>query len=529
MSDTNISFFKKPMSIKAFWFLFILIFVGFNILGVLNCFDTDMFFMVSTGDYIIDNGIPHQHMWSIDRSSGFVAQQWLYAVILSALLKLGPLFIYLFMALQLTLFYFVVYKFCRIKGMSWPATALCLALVCVFNRYYGFNIRPQTITLILLFIECIALEKYKITHKILYLFVLPLVIIAEMNLHMSMWFVHFLVLFAYFCPAFYFKGAVSDHLFKEKKAVACTAIAMTVALFVNPYGIEGITYLFKSFTSGAFDYFEDIIEMQHPDIISANGFVCAFILVFLGILIKLKSIRSVTMNVALGFSVMMMMVTRNIMYLSIVTVYIMSDIYDYIVQSNKVINWKKDITRALYVISIPVILFMGVSVVNSSIKHVNNGIACNAPDYDAMCAIGQYLDEHANKDTHIMTTFSTGGYLEYIGYNNIYIDARPELYTAKFTGGKNIARDYNGYAETGMLVDVDIIKKNFTGVNMKVITNDEMQAWLDYYDFKYFFVDGTVPYLTGYLSASSDYELIELGTDTRGFMLYHRISERGSE
>jgi hypothetical protein len=397
-------------------------------------------------------------------------------------------------------------------------------MVSVFGRVYGFSIRPQVITLILLLIECIALEKYKVTHKNLYLFILPLTVIAEMNLHMSMWFVHFLILFAYLCPAFYFKSAVDNHISGGKKAILLTVLVTIASLFVNPYGFEGVVYLFKSVLSGAFDYIT-ITEMQVPNMLSPVGFSCMFVLIFIGILIKLKSIRSVTLNISLGFTVMMMMALRNIIYLPIIIVYIMSDIFDYTVESNKTIDWKKDVTQTLYVFFVPFILFSISSIYGTANIGLKAGVNSCVMNYNSMTVVRNYLDENTTKDAHLMTSVNTGAYFEYNGYTNVYVDARPELYTKRFTGDKNIVRDYKAYVDSGLLVDVDFIKKNFTGVSITAVTDADMKAWLDDYDFEYCIIDTTASYLAGYLMSSPDYERVDLNLENDGIILYHRVNQ----
>lgn len=527
-SSKNNSFFNRPMSLKAFWFLVISIGISIFILFSFKCFDSDMYFMIPTGDYILDHGIPHTNAWTIDRSSGFVAQQWLYDVILAWLNSIEHMALWAFVLIQVAIFDCLLWYMCKLYKMSNAMAFLCIMLANIFGVAYLFNIRPQTATLILLLMECIGLEKYKSSGNWKHLLLLPLSMVLEMNLHMSMWPLHYAFLAAYLCPSFYYRKATQNNISIKNKAVIAVIFMMTAVLFVNPYGLNGVLYLFKSLTSGAFDYIE-IVEVQHTVFISNAGLIVGVVVLCTPILCKLKAMTSVSLNMIVGITCLMAMTIRNVVYIPILVFYLFVSVAECIKQKQLVINWKKDVTRIFYLILIPVFAYLGYCTYTKVYS-----VSANADNLHAMCipywteieTITNHIDANTDdKSIHIFTTVNSGNYLEYKGFDNVYIDARPELYTAVFTGDKDIAQDYRAYAVDGTRVNLNAISKNFThDYNARRTTDAEMKQWLDEYDFEYLIVDMSVSYLAGYLSGSDDYELIEFNVPLTGYSLYHRIN-----
>lgn len=523
--SNEVSFFKKPMSIKVFWALVIAISISCFILFSMACFDGDMYFMIATGRHIIENGIPHENVWTIDKSSGFIAQQWLYDVILAYLDRVGYVALWVFVLFQVSVFNFFVYRLCRIRDLSNPAAFLCIALSDILGLPYLFNIRPQTITLILLLIECIALEKYAKTKNWKWLVLLPVSVLAEANLHMSMWPMHFAFLLAYFVPSFYYKSAISTDLFKYKKSVLITAAVMFLMLFINPYGLDGVLYLFRSLSSNVFDFMH-VIEVDHTMFFSSTGLLSVILAVYVLFLCKLKAVTSVTLNFCLGLLLLMTNTVRNVVYAPIVIIYLFLDTWRYIKDNNKIIDWKKDVTRVFYFILTPVFMWTGYTVSMNLFSMSFDVLSiCGVHGYWSIMTMESYISDHAEKDVHLFTSINNGSYFEYKGYTNVYVDARPELFSKNFTGDRDIAKDYKSYAVDGVHTEgLNFVSKNFThDIKEYAVTEFEMKAWLDEYEFEYLIVDTSTNYLSGYLSGSDEYEQIVFAHPTYmyPYVLYH--------
>ena len=522
MSEAKVGFLKKPMPIKMFWGLVLAAFVFVIVVMSLDFTDTDMYFIIATGDSIRENGIPVTNLWSIDKSPGFVAQQWLYAVIVSVVSEGGPICLWLFTFTQIFICVAVMFWLCKTKGLTNRASFLCVALSSILSLYL-FNIRPQTFTITLLLLECVALEKFIKTEKGLWLLLLPFTMLLEMNGHMSMWFMHYAIVLAYVVPAFYSKYINSTGIRKGFSKLIIAVIAMTGAMFANPYGIDGILYFPRSMMSGAFDYV-DIAEMRAPLIMSIAGVFVLLFLCAVMFFLKKNILSSVSFHMTLGLTVMMCMAMRNTMYIPIVAMFLFFDIYRYAVESNANIDWQKDVKNYLYLVFAPVIVLCMFIMSDGIISTANDNVDTVCEFYEPLDQVADYLDNHVDKDARLFTGFNTGAYFEYRGYSNVYIDARPELYTKTFCG-KDIIVDFRAHCIDGMFVSNEkslFSVLGLSGKDMTFTTKADMEEWLDYYDFEYFITDANMPYITAYLTGSDDYEMVDIGDSDIPYLLFHK-------
>ena len=126
-------------------------------------------------------------------------------------------------------------------------------------------------------------------------------------------------------------------------------------------------------------------------------------------------------------------------------------------------------------------------------------------DAGGLYDIVQQIKEDYDPEDHIFTGFNNGAYFEYMGFRNIYIDARPELYTSQFTKDKNILRDYT-MAAYGLVKDPFATEDD---PKVRPVTASEMEQWLQDYRFRYILVEPNVEsFLYGYLLEHEGYDLV---------------------
>ncbi|HAJ97732.1 MAG TPA: hypothetical protein DCO72_08355, partial [Ruminococcus sp.] len=113
------------------------------------------------------------------------------------------------------------------------------------------NVRPECITIILLMVQIYATEKYMMTHNLKWFAVFPVVMLLEINVHSSMWFMHFCVLIPYALPLKVKNLCHKDACLKVR-ALIFPVVSMILVMLCNPYGIEVIQYLYDSLTSNTF-------------------------------------------------------------------------------------------------------------------------------------------------------------------------------------------------------------------------------------------------------------------------------------
>lgn len=524
------AFGTKPISEKLFYILFLMIPI-FYLMERIVCsvYDSDMYFIIATGREILENGIPHTNVWTIDPGQGIVVQQWLYAVILALVDKAGYAGFSAFIAFQFVIFAGLWMYFFSLRGVSKKVSLLALVMLSMPAQDYMFSTRPQLITMILILGTCICMEKFRQKLDGRWLIGLPVLACLEMQFHLSMWILHFAVILAYAVPAFYFrpfdKTFEDDSLLicprKHLKSILKVAVAMVAmfgALFINPYGAEGVLYLVNSFRAHTFDYVQ-VMEVNATTFISPQGAtICLCIALFLAAW-KLGMLRGTTINMVFGFCFMMMLAIRNNTCCIFVMAFTVRDICAAAKTKVGVIDWKKDLK--LYIV--PILLFADLIFVTNFLASCENVFASGNGSETNLPGIIDVIREDYNEDMHIFTGFNDGAYFEYEGFKNLYIDARPELYMSAFTGDKDILIDYSKYCVYGYDVSsVSLTSKAQVKTGQPVLRED-LEAWFDSYDFDYVLVSPMAEtYLSAYMLQRDDYERIESVSDAY-HILYRKV------
>ena len=519
------TFGDKPLNQKVFFVLFLIIPV-FYLMEQLICsvYDSDMYFLIATGREILENGIPHTNVWTIDSSSGIIVQQWLYDVILAFVEKAGYIGFSWFICVEFIVFAWLWVKFFSLRHVNKVISFSMLIMVSMAAQDYLFSIRPQIITMILVLASCVAIEKYMLTKKYRWLVLLPVLSCLEMQVHASMWVLHFAIVLAYIVPAFYFKpfgGQVAnDAIYRKWKPMLLTTIAMAGSLFINPYGVDGVLYLLQSFKSNTFNYV-DVLEVRTTDFLSSQGatiFLCIALFIFAW---KSKFLKSVTINMTAGFVFMMMTAIRNNTVCIFVFAFVMRDIAQFIQANQSKIDWKKDLKLCL----VPVLLFADLIFVTNFISSCDSVFLNTTGSESNLPAIASEIRENYTPDMHIFTGFNCGAYFEFEGFKNLYIDARPELYTDEFTKEKDILADYSKYCIYGYDMS-DMAASMLSGSSIRrgtPVSLSEIQAWFDEYDFDYLVTSPlSEPFLSAYLLNCEEYEMVPEVSDS-----YYALYKKG--
>ena len=474
---------NRPMSVKVFLFMVgSVLSIYFMFLALAGMMDTDVYFLISSGREFLENGICRTNVWTIDPGLSIIIQQWLYGVIVTLFSRFGAAGFVCLYLIQFIIFVCVFRYFMKLRGISRSMIVSFLAVILFMGEVYIFSLRPELITLIFLLLECIVLEQFRSSlHGVKDIAVsvmfLSFLMILEVNMHMSMGLFHFLLLLAYAVPAFYMPGSMRDDLHKYPGFLVFSTLGMCGSMFLNPYGLDGVLYTINSFRSHAFDYV-DVYEMRQPFLFSPfmlSILICVLLVFFCR---KHGVLRSSTVNIVFGFAVIAGLAIRNNMFMTFAMIFILRDFNDFLTSGSFVFNWRKDVCNYLLPVMVAFnlfVMFLFVSLISADpfdgFFHPDD----LTPIYEKIQsdAADKGLDE-----PRVFTDFNTGGYFQYMGMKNLYIDARPELYTDVFTNGRNILRDYSVYCVYGFDSRDD----------SHVVTKDEFMKWFEHYDFDYIVV-----------------------------------------
>ena len=470
---------------KIIW-LTSLAFVIYLVPNFFSSFDADGYFLIASGREILNNGLTYNHPFSVAHNMYYVVQQWLYTIYLAWLDGLGVLAV-LFGVFLVTCF-FIYTEIIFLKERNKTITkgiAICLSLffVCC-NITYMINVRPEAISVILMVLQFVCFEKYKDKSKIIFLSPLPLIFLLEANIHMSMILIHIIFFIPYFLKVpnklLYFFRLKDNHI-PFNKNIGIILLVSFIFSLINPYGIEGVNYLYNALTAKTFDYIY-VLEVSKLQLASLNGVRLLLLIGILWGITKKKLVNSDTFLFVVGISLMYAFAIRNSMFIIISMLFLAGEL-DY--------NLKiKECSKRLLIYPL-IIIFVGIynlSMMNIAFDSYNSVIN-EKEDLPVNCVT--YLEKNEEKNIKIFTGFNWGGYLEYLGYKNIFIDARPELYMSKLNKTEN-----------NLLVEYSQIAL-YKDMNSPEIFHNKIEMFLNKYEFNYILLDNKIEKVLGvYLTCS---------------------------
>lgn len=221
---------------------------------------TDMWWMISTGNEIINDGIPYFNTHAllpsdIHQTPAIIVQQWLYCLIIAGFtntfgMKAGIITLVLIQWIAaLTLLIFAMRKLSHKQLPTW-VIVLLLSITSYALCEWTLQPRPQAITMLILIGIVLILEHYKETRNAYILIALPVLTMIHVNIHASMAPTSLAVICLY----------VVVQTIREKKLSAPLTIACLAAILttlITPYNIGSILYSALSYDAAAYG---DIIQ-----------------------------------------------------------------------------------------------------------------------------------------------------------------------------------------------------------------------------------------------------------------------------
>lgn len=382
-------------------------------------------------------------------------------------------------------------------------SSLIVTVTFIYN-----NIRPEWITLDLILIQILICENFRIKYysykcensdninqnnnnnlksfklSKAMLFLLPLLTLIEINVHSSYWIFHFVYLLPYFVPSFtiiinnikrkiseskaYSKDKDFSFIFNRMnkplsynvensrlpiKYFILPMTLMLCSLFVNPYGTDAILYLFKSYG--------EIRNLGITELSSTPMFqiTLSVIPLLITVILMLKSqLNSSHLYIMLGTFILCYTSVKNSAWFPIgfifMTICLMnSNIISRI--SITINNTEIKLKSLIYYITASLIIIV-LSIMNV-VSCFSNDEIYGLERYPIYEAIRENIN--CDKSDNIFTSFNVGAYVEFLGYDNIYIDARPELYSKKLNGEYDLLQEYKninkGFYSNGDRVHID--------------------------------------------------------------------------
>mgnify|MGYP006918633247 FL=1 len=453
----------KHKQIKVLFFILLLIFT-YNCFSNAEVFNNDTWFLFSHGRYILENGFPTIEPFTMHENLSFVMQQWLSAVIFyltySFLGKIG-------LAALVAFIFFVslctIYKTCKLITEHNEYLSMIITIICAIILPVFFAGRPQIFSYLSFLLLFFFLENYIQKKDLRYLIPLPIISLLLINLHASMWGLLFCFVLPYIIEGIYFWFKKQDAYYL--KPLIIVTIIMFLAGFINPYGIDAMTYVFKSY--GVYGINNFVFEMMVPNITKDYGKV-AYLTIFAVLLILSikKKIKIRYFFLVLGATYLALSAWRNYpLFLIICFIPLTYSLKEAFLNIKNI-----SLSTKQFALCVSVLILIGITfVITSPLISINKEIEVKSAT--------NYLLKHALKNSStIYSNQLDGGYLEYYGFKP-YIDNRAEVFLKANNQEKDIFKEYYN-VQKGYLLPSEFLKTyNFTYlvVSKKDIIYQEMK------------------------------------------------------
>ena len=414
-----------------------MLFLYFNIPLILVLFwrveYNDIWFLLNHGKYVLNNGFSSIEPFTIHQNFSFVMQQWLSSVIFylsySLLGKYGLLLLTLLVTGYII---FISYKLCMLLSDNrYSLSVLISTIVTTLLAASFITSRPHIFTFAIIITEIYLLEKYIKEEDKRYLYPLPLLSLLEINLHASMFFMQFAFILPYLIDSFKYKIGPLKSSGYTKKPLFITVILMFLVGFINPYGINAITYIFSSYGNS---YINEIVEEMLPVVITDSvgkvSFFLIFMIVSIYIFYRKNDIKPRYFYLLIGTIYLTLSSQKGLSYLIIGGILPLAYYLKPAFKKDTVKEKKKSYS---YLLSSSCLVVISLLVVI--------GTDSMTFTYKFKEGVDYLLENNKASDITLYTSYAEGAYPEWKGIK-CYIDPRAEIFLKGNNKQKDIMEEY---------------------------------------------------------------------------------------
>lgn len=450
--------------------LYMLLYIPCFLVG--NKLDNDIWFILNSGRYVINNGIPYIEPFTIHQGMAFVMQQWLSSVIFwTAYNSLGEKGLIYIVILIYAILVFLIFKLSMLLSEDNFFVSYLVTVLASLGIFIFMVQRPYIFMFLIITTELYFLELYIKHNNGKYLIPLVLLSAVQINLQAAMWPVQFVVLLPYLIDSFKFKIKSIEGQGYGTRNLIFAVIGMFAAGFANPYGMKAVTYLSTSY--GFKEISGTVSEMQCIDINSLSGKIMFAVigLVFLSYYIYKRNNRLRYYLLALGTSYMALSSVRSFSIFIICGIIPLAYYFrDFKISEKPSKNDSKTLLIRKVLISLIFLVFTFVLVCPSQYKEKDSV-------QEDLVKCVDLLGKYPRNNLKIYTAYNEGGYLEFRGYK-VYLDPRAEVFLKSNNKKYDIMKEFvdmqNGYIYYKNVLD----KYDFN--YLIVAQNDILYNYLDY-------------------------------------------------
>lgn len=416
--------------------LFILMFFPLLLIDR-NAFSTDTYWMIKYGQIIRKDGFFDTIPMSVHKFH-FIPQQWLSDVIVSFFYDLfkypGTL---LYVIITSFLCIFVFYKIINlITKNDINAKVFTFIFSLIFCLIYS-EARPQMISFLCLLTLIYILEKYVRTQNFKFLLFMPFLFILQINAHATCYPFLIMICCAYLFNYKVFEGKIIIEDVYNKNNILIMLLISSACLFINPYGLEMITYILRCSSEEISEYLS--FEMQALTIKNYGIIVVACFVILLILLYHFKEkIKLRYLLLLIGSFVLVSLNVRSLVYFLIGFIIFVSD------YSKNVLDTKTLLEKVFgaYEIMIPALMVVAIifRIINID-KYILNDFAYRGVEYSTNGIVESIKENTSKENIRVYNYPFIGGYLQFNGFD-VYMNSGLEPFLKAQNKEKDVIDEY---------------------------------------------------------------------------------------
>lgn len=413
-------------------FIYIILLAVFTYAFVPTQVDTDIFFQLNHGKYILNNSFPTIEPFTMHNNLSFTIQKWatcvLYYVIYNYFEYAGLIWI---VRICTTLYLISIFLFLRKKTNNELTSLVITILSSIVFIFLYSSTRPQIFSYIFIVWTFAILDQYisnsNKRNRNYVLVGLPIISILWMQFHSTQWIFMF---------AIYLCFLVNKEILKSSKKwiIMSSGLLSFLSGIINPYGFTSIKYMFKALKDTS--HLSMIAECQPTNAIALILVTCIPLLILIcqcitkDDIIPIKTIPIQYIWFLLGTLIMSCMALRNLSYYIIALTLFLGILFQNI-NLNKIFSNKN-----LKLLAI-IFLIAGILFGHSQKISTNNSFKSS---YDLVDEFAKIIDPDTTDNKNVYCHFNDGAYLEWRGYK-AFQDARSEVFTKTINNKVDITQD----------------------------------------------------------------------------------------
>ena len=394
----------------------------------------DTFWSIKIGEKLVKDGPWEIDPFSMHDGLKYVAHHFFTDVVIYFVYVLGGFtglyILEILMALGLAwILYLLNKELCGSKKLSYSMLCMQMVLLTLF-----ISVRAQMISYMLFALELLLLEKSRKQDKLKYYIGLGIIPLLLTNFHMGVAPFYFILLGVYGLDALnikflWLKTNTKPDSKRFKKLILLGIIGILL-LFVNPYGIDGVVYCFKTLGNDFINTYID--EFQPFSMRDSITMLHVLYIIFVLFVFMVSKAKVDLKDMLLIFGTLFMHFTAY-RYTSLFII-CSAVIVKYILSIIKTMELEKVDKIAFVVTSIMIMIVLGVDILSTrNLDYLEDAVA-------PVKAV-EVLKENIDEDTILYNEYIWGGYL-ILNDVKVFIDSRADLYTEEYNDGVTVAKDF---------------------------------------------------------------------------------------